>query len=269
MTRLRELAFRSVNAWLIRMLIGWHRRFDISTTYKVGREGTSALFENCWFAYHPSDFGCTGNIDYAPDAENGTRAMLFARVKAGEVFYDIGAHGGVYTLTLLQRFPWMIVHSFEPQPERLVENLALNAVSSDRVHAVALGNEAGTVRMTTNERSSNHISDGGNRLVPIVRLDDYVHEHQIPAPDWIKIDIEGMELPALRGAEQILKNSRPTIVCEINHLSGRYGSKISDLVGYLGSLGYSMYALDDGQLIPVDGEPLPVSTDWNYWFLAG
>lgn len=269
MTRFRELTFRSLNAILIRALMALHRRFNISTTYKLGPAGASALFENCWFAYYPGDYGCTGNVDYAPDAENGTRAKLFEQLRPGQVFYDIGAHGGVYSLTLLERYPDMIVHSFEPQPERLLKNLALNGVPAGRVHAVALGNEAGTARMTTNERSSNHISDGGDLLVPIVRLDDYVQEQQIPPPDWIKIDIEGMELPALRGAEQILKASQPKIICEINHLSGRYGSKISDLLGYLGSLGYSTYALDCGQLKAVHEEPLPGSTDWNYWFIAG
>ena len=268
MMRFRELAFRSSNALLIGALRSLHRRFKISTTYKLGPDGASALFEDCWFTYNVGEFGCTGNIDYAPDAENSTRNMLFGRVKATQVFYDIGAHGGVYSLTLLRRFPEMTVHSFEPQPERLRENFKLNGVASDRVHAVALGDQEGTVKMTTKERSSNHISESGDRVVPIVRLDDYVRENGIPAPDWIKIDIEGMELPALRGAEQILRNSLPSIICEINHLSGRYGSKVSDLVSFLGSLGYSMYALQDGDLNLVHSEPLPHSADWNYWFQA-
>jgi FkbM family methyltransferase len=268
MTRIRELAFRTANASLIRALRWLHRQFDISTTYRIGPGGVAALFENCWFTYSPQEFGCTGNIDYSPDAENHTRRKLFERLKPGQVFYDIGAHGGVYSLTLLQSFPEITVHSFEPQPERLLENFELNGVPADHVHAVALGNEVGIVKMTSAQRSSNHISERGDRLVRLVRLDDYVLEHKIPDPDLIKIDIEGMELPALRGAEQILRRSRPTIICEINHLSGRYGSKVSDLLTYLGSIGYSLHALRDGQLNPVVGEPLPVSDDWNYWFLA-
>jgi FkbM family methyltransferase len=268
MMRARELTFRTANAFLIGALRWLHRRFEISTIYKLGPDGACALFENCWFTYDLGEFGCTGNIDYAPDAENSTRQMLFRRVKPGQVFYDIGAHGGVYSLTLLQRFPELTVHSFEPQPERLLENLALNAVAPNRVHAVALGDETGLVKMTTKERSSNHISDKGERSVPIVRLDDYVRDNKLPSPDWIKIDVEGMELPALRGAEQTLRGSRPTIICEINHLSNRYGSRVSDLVGYLGSLGYSMYALENGELNAIQGEPLPNSADWNYWFVA-
>ena len=269
MSRLRELTYRAANASLIGAL-GWlHRRFDIPTTYRLGPDGASALFEDCWFTYRPGEFGCTGNIDYAPEAENSTRALMFERIKDAKVLYDIGAHGGVYTLTLLRRFPSMIVHSFEPQPEELLKNLALNSVSSDRVHAVALGDQEQTVRMTTKERSSNHICDRGDRSVPMIRLDDYIRERKLPDPDWIKIDIEGMELPALRGAEQTLRRSHPTIICEINQISGRYGSKVSDLIGYLNSLGYSMHALHDGKLRIIDGDELPYSADWNYWFLPG
>ena len=268
MSRFRELAFRTANGILIGALQSLHRRFNISTTYKLGPDGAAALFENCWFAYNRGEYGCTGNIDYVPEAENSTRSLLFARVKAGDVFYDIGAHGGVYSLTMLQRFSEVIVHSFEPQPEELLKNFALNAVSAERIHAVALGDTKGIVRMTTKERSSNHISESGNISVPIVRLDDYALENNIPPPNWIKIDIEGMELPALRGAEQTLKASHPGIICEINHLSGRYGSKVADPVNYLNSLGYSMYALQDGELGQITGEPLPEAADWNYWFLA-
>lgn len=268
MSRYRQLIYRTANAGLIGTL-GWlHRRFESSTIYKIGPGGASALFENCWFTYRAREFGCTGNIDYDHNAENTTRQYLFDQIKDGEVVYDIGAHGGVYTLTLLNRFPNLIVHSFEPQPEDLFANLALNSVSPDRVHAVALGNEARAVNMTTKERSSNHISNAGDRSVPMVRLDDYVGERQLPRPDWIKIDIEGMELPALRGAEALLRASRPTIVCEIvGHMSDRYGSKASDLIGYLQSLSYAIHALQDGKLQPVAGDLLPYSADWNYWFL--
>lgn len=267
MSRFRELIYRATNALLIASLSQLHRRFNITTTYKIGPENTAALFENCWFSYNAKQFGCTGNIDYDQDAENATRIPLFERVKDGQVFYDIGAHGGVYTLTLLKRFPNLIVHSFEPQPEEILKNLNLNSMTTARVHSVALGDKAGVVKMTTGERSSNHISEDGDRSVSIVRLDDYVRESELSGPDWIKIDIEGMELPALRGAEQTLQASRPTIICEINQISGRYGSKVGDLIGYLASLDYSLHALQDGKLQRVEGDKLPYSSDWNYWFL--
>lgn len=265
MSRARELTFRIANALLIVSLNWLHRRFDSPTIYKLGPKGASAQFEGCWFSYHPGQFGCTGNIDWVPDAENSTRHFLFDQVKDDEVFYDIGAHGGVYTVTLRQRFPGLVVHSFEPQPGDLLANLALNGMDAANVHAVALGGKAGTVHMTTKERSSNHISQHGELPVRMVRLDDYVQRMKIPPPGWIKIDIEGLELSALRGAER-LRESHPIIICEINHLSGRYGNTVAELIDYLASLGYSIRALNDRQLLPV-AEPLPYSANWNYWFL--
>jgi FkbM family methyltransferase len=266
MTRLAQLVHRTATASLIGAL-GWLNRLS-NATYKVGPDGAAALFEGCWFRYSVRNFGCTGNIDYAGEAENATRGFLFDQLNSGQVFFDIGAHGGVFTLTSLNRAPGVIVHSFEPQPEELIGNLALNEVSSDRVHAVALGNTTGVVKMTTQERSSNHISENGDRTVPMVRLDEYVAKFGIPDPDWIKIDIEGMELPALRGAEQILRRSHPTIICEINHISGRYGTRVTDLTGYLESLGYSIHALRHGKLEGIGTNPLPLSDDFNYWFMA-
>ena len=185
MKSLREITYRTTNAALIASLTWLHRRFNSPTTYKVGSFGAAALFEDCWFTFRPREFGSTGNIDYVPDAENATRKALFNRVGDGQVFYDIGAHGGVYTITLMKHFPNLVVHSFEPQPEELLENLELNRMICERVHPVALGGNKGTVMMTTKERSSNHISETGNRAVPIARLDDFVNEANLPAPNWI------------------------------------------------------------------------------------
>jgi FkbM family methyltransferase len=271
MNRAAELTYRVANAALIASLQKLHRAFKIPTTYKIDKSGSAALFEGAWFHYSPRQYGCTGNLDLMPEAENATRHALFERVKDGQVFYDIGAHGGVFTVTLLKRFPSLQVHSFEPQPADLLRNLALNDLPSDRVHAVAVGETPGEVRMTTKHRSSNHVSEQGDISVPLVRLDDYAAKNGLPAPDWIKIDIEGLELPALRGAELLIRGGRPTIICEINHLYGRFGTTLPDFFGYMRSLGYVPHRLTEG-LQPIEGEitsldQLGYSADFNYWFL--
>lgn len=271
MSRARELTYRVANAGLIGALTRLHRLFGSRTRYQIGPDGAAAEFESCWFSYSPREFGCTGNIDYVPDAENSTRHALFDRFKDGQVFYDVGAHGGVYTVTLLKRFPGAQVHSFEPQPEDLRRNLALNGMTDSNVHQVAVGNEVGWVKMTTRNRSSNHVSEKGDLPVPIVRLDDYVAERKLPPPHWIKIDIEGLELPALRGAERILSGHHPTVICEINHLYGRFGTAIPDFLGFMRSLRYEIYRLKDGELEPIPQagsfEALGYSANWNFWFL--
>jgi FkbM family methyltransferase len=271
MSRFREYFVRTVNAGLIAAL-GWlHRAFDVQTTYRIGPDGIAALFEGSWFTYSLRQFGSTGNIDYVPDAENATRRALFDRVRDGDVIYDIGAHGGVYTITLMRRFPATRIISFEPQPEDLIANLRLNELPIDGVQAVAVGAEAGTVRMTTGERSSNHVNEKGDRDVPIVRIDDYAAVIGLPMPNWIKIDIEGLELPALQGAERLIRRARPTIICEINHLHDRFGTTVPAFVGWMRSLGYEIHKLAEGKLQPIEGDvdfpALGYSADWNFWFV--
>jgi FkbM family methyltransferase len=272
MSRTREMVFRVGNGVLLRALGALHRQFGVGTIYEVGGSRIAAVFEGQRFVYSPRDFGCTGNLDWVGDAENETRQALFAEVAPGDVFYDIGAHGGVYSLTYLAHCEGGKVHSFEPMPEELIENFRLNGRSIERVHAVAVGDSAGSVRMTTRQRSSNHIdATSGERAVPIVRLDDYVAQHGLPDPRWIKIDIEGMELPALRGAEQLLRRAQPVVICELNELYGRFGTTLPAFCDYMASLGYGLWRLTEHRLRPVaradSVAALGPSANENYWFV--
>lgn len=271
MRRFKEVVYRVANAALIGSLEWLQRKGNSQTMYRVSAHGAAALFEGSWFTYRPGDFGATGNIDYVPEAENATRLKLFSMLKGDEVFYDIGAHGGVYTITLRKRFPHLRVISFEPQPDDLRLNLELNDLAAGDLHEVALGADNGAIRMTVNKRSSNHIAADGQREVRLARLDDLRKERSLPAPAWIKIDVEGFELPALKGAEATLRESKPVIICEINEISGRFGTQVSDLTAYLGTIGYTMYKLSEDRFEMVGNSSnfgdLGYSADWNFWFL--
>jgi FkbM family methyltransferase len=271
MSRTREIVFRVGNGLLLRALSSLHRRLGVGTVYEVGAGGVAAVFEGQKFVYSPRDFGCTGNIDWVGDAENETREAFFAEVAPGDVFYDIGAHGGVYSLTYLARCGGE-VHSFEPMPEELLQNFRLNGRGTERVHAVAVGDQAGSVRMTTKFRSSNHIdAAGGDREVPIVRIDDLAAQRSLPDPRWIKIDIEGMELPALRGAEQLLRRAQPVVICEINELYSRFGTTLPAFFDFMAALGYGLWRLQQGTLQPVARcdslAALGASANDNYWWV--
>lgn len=51
--------------------------------------------------------------------------------------------------------------------------------------------------------------------VPICRLDVYAARHQLWRIDFVKIDVEGGERDALRGAEELFRRDRPVLMCEI------------------------------------------------------
>ena len=73
--------------------------------------------------------------------------------------------------------------------------------------------------------------------------------------DFVKVDIQGFELPALRGAEGMLRRDQPILMVE---------TPDEDLVSYLAALGYQMYVWDKGKLTAADG-----TWSLNKLFVAG
>jgi FkbM family methyltransferase len=223
------------------------------------------------FKYHYRSFGVCGNIDSGGSSEPITRRKLNESLEnpnGGKVFYDIGAHEGLFALDVTRRSK-IVVHAFEPHAKALRDNVALNKATGIVVHEVAVGDRSGSVSMTVGQRSSNHITKKPGSI-PEVRLDDL----ELPPPAAIKIDIEGFELNALRGAKGLLKRHKPTVVTEINHCFARYNQSLKPMYDLMASCGYSLNRLSDrGELIEVVERPdlpehLPHSAEDNYWWIA-
>ena len=98
-------------------------------------------------------------------------------------------------------------------------------------------------RENTQDLNPEHPKAVKSVTLPCTSLDEFCGTLR---PDVIKIDIEGAEYMALRGAEKILR-SRCTsaILCEIHpqHMRNCGGSE-EELAGYLDGLGYRIVALD-------------------------
>ncbi len=93
-------------------------------------------------------------------------------------------------------------------------------------------------------------------------LDEYVAEKRIEKIDFIKIDVEGAELPALRGGKQSLGQFHPTIQLEFfSPWTEAFGYAASDLITFLHTLGYEHFY--KGDLMPLRSpiEEMGVMTD--------
>lgn len=274
-TRRRELTYRVLNTKLLGLLARLYRWYGLKGTFTVGKNGIHYTVDGVSLHFEPKEYGCTVNADSSGLGEDHTRELLFKVMPEGSVFYDVGAHGGTYTLSMMVKRPDVIVHSFEPLAGMLRRNLLLSGKSADRVHEVAVGEENGTVRMVTSERSKNHVGAGGDGDVEVqlVKLDSYVEQRGLERPNYFKIDIEGFEFPALKGAIQVLRESKPVLICEINHNMARFGYDLKLFLKFVDDLGYSVHRYWAGQMSKVDTEvasdvaSLGRTAYENFWFL--
>jgi FkbM family methyltransferase len=154
----------------------------------------------------------TGNL-YVGLHEFADMAFVLHALRPTDVFFDVGANIGSYTVLASKVVG---AHSVAIEPigktvAHLRDNLALNAIEDRvRLEACAVGETAGSVYMTPNEDSINRVvddDDTGSREVvevPCRTLDEIIGSG--PGPQIMKMDIEGFELPALRGATRMLSN---------------------------------------------------------------
>jgi hypothetical protein len=93
--------------------------------------------------------------------------------------------------------------------------------------------------------------------VSVARLDDYVKQKDLARVDFIKMDVEGAELPVLKGAAEFLtRRPRPVIFCEVQDMRTRaWGYPAKEIVGFLRQRGFRWYFLDaDGALQPLPND---------------
>jgi FkbM family methyltransferase len=144
------------------------------------------------------------------------KQILFEKyAKPGMVVYDIGANAGFYTLlSAVLVGSTGKVFAFEPVPQNIFyikKHLVLNKITNAVVVEKAVSDKISKLKFDLSSNPSmGHLSEEGNILVETISLDEFAKEGN-PLPDLIKIDIEGAEFDALKGAKEILKTKKPII----------------------------------------------------------
>jgi FkbM family methyltransferase len=126
-------------------------------------------------------------------------------LKPNSVVYDIGAYIGTYAIPMC--IDGMKVVAFEGYPDnynRLLKNIAPFDIEA---YDVAVGDKNEKVNTKFNDCTD--IYPAISRDIKYVRLDDFIHENNLPMPDLVKMDIEGMESLALHGMKNLLEEVRP------------------------------------------------------------
>ena len=144
-------------------------------------------------------------------------ALLVKELRKGDVFVDIGANIGYYTLIAARAVGESgRVRAFEPDPANfklLVRNVAANGYSNADLMELAVSDREGDAKLYLNEtnRGDHRIYDAGEKrgAVPIrtVTLDGYFKKLD-KRVDFIKMDVQGAEALALAGMKGLLRRNR-------------------------------------------------------------
>ena len=186
----------------------------------------------------------------APEA-SAIRSLL----GPGDTFIDIGANHGSYSLMAASAVKAGRVLAFEPQPRLaalLRRSFEANGFAHAQVFEVACADREGEATFYVPRTMSGmgglyETFSGGrgrrNFTVPLRRLDDLLAGGDLPGRVAIKLDVEGSELSALRGAREFLRERLPLILMELNPSSARAaGVSIPELLEFLRQAGYDRLA---------------------------
>ncbi len=147
--------------------------------------------------------------------EHEKQGLICRQVAPDSVFWDVGANVGFYSLLASKLVGAGRVFAFEPVPRNLSylrQHLALNGVTNVAVFAVAVSDRNGTASFEVEKTGfMGHLSGEGSITVPTATLDSLVGAGKVLPPDYVKMDIEGAELLALRGANQTFQRYHPTL----------------------------------------------------------
>jgi FkbM family methyltransferase len=165
-------------------------------------------------------------------------AALERLIQPGDVVYDLGANIGLYTRFIAQCFKASRIYAFEPVMENrrlFTRNVEIGGCSHlVRLMPFAVGDQDGKAEFQIDDMSSasgtlDAVTSGEScqgrkqyglpplkETIDVCKLDTIVHSSDLQPPDVIKIDIEGAEAMAVRGAKETLLKYRPRLIIELH-----------------------------------------------------
>lgn len=190
-----------------------------------------------WMLVNPLDMYVGRSFDLYGEFSQGEVDMFDALVQPDHVVIEVGANIGAHTVPLAKRAAAVL--AFEPQRlifQTLCANVALNGLRNVRTLQAAVGAEPGFTMIPDldpdQEQNFGGMPATGHEYgeqTPIIPLDAIA----LPRVDFIKIDVEGMEIEVLKGATGMIQRFRPLIYVEDDREDKR-----DALRAYITQLGY-------------------------------
>jgi FkbM family methyltransferase len=185
----------------------------------------------------------------------------------GQTIYDIGGDAGIFTMFFARSVGKSgKTITFEPNPwcyNRILEHLKLNNFDNVEVHQIALGKKTGkaTLAVWKSETGTGSLQEdikasilqekcSKTIQVEIDSLDSQIITNNLPKPDFVKIDVEGLEMDVLDGMRGIIKDYKPKLFIEIHGVDmQRKIENVQRVVDFLITREYCIYHIESGETI--------------------
>lgn len=207
-----------------------------------------------------------GKLIYLEDFEQLETTFVNDFLEDGDIFIDIGANLGLFSLIASKKVGLSgHVYSFEPSPKiysQLLENIELNNIVNIEAIPEALSDKDGYLDFNVYKEELDVFSS----FVPILpdekyeiikvkttRFKDFLQRLSIPDQNrvkLIKIDVEGWEIPVLRGFSEFLSlPNAPALLVEFTEENARAcGYSCQELFDYVAKYGYTWFKIQGNEL---------------------
>ncbi|MCX7549357.1 FkbM family methyltransferase [Xanthomarina sp. F2636L] len=185
---------------------------------------------------------------------------LFVNVKkmgfSPKHIIDVGANHGVWTRETLKHFPDAYYSLLEPQEwlQASFQDL-LNSNSKIKVHAVGAGAKTGNFLFTVTNRDDSSSfrytkeeaeTEGFKQIeIPVITLNELVKKTpNLPLPDLIKIDAEGLDIDVLKGADSLFGKTEIFMV-EASVNCKMFENSVLNMINFMDESGYTLFDITD------------------------
>lgn len=188
------------------------------------------------------------------EKENGV--IIDFLLKDNDVFFDVGANIGWYSINMALSHPKLKIYCFDPIPNTydfLIKNLKLNGLSQIHAHNFAFSDYVGELELFYYKEGSSNTSlanlserdDVEKIKCRAETIDEFTVREEIGV-DFLKCDVEGAELKVFQGGLATITRDKPIVFSEIlRKWSRKLGYDPNEIFSFFYDLQYRAFTAID------------------------